>query len=44
MIGNSCFKLKVDSDKIRKNAKDDSRYEGELDGMKFEVFEKFILL
>jgi hypothetical protein len=41
IIRNSCFKLKVDSDKIRKNAKDDSRYEGELDGMKFEVFEKF---
>ena len=40
IIKNSCFKLKTNSQKIRVNAKDDSKYEGLLDGMKFEVFEK----
>ena len=40
IIKNSCFKLKSNSNQIRANAKDDSRYEGKLDEMKFEVFEK----
>ena len=40
IIKNTFFTLKNNSNKIRANAKDDSRYEGKLDNMKFEVFEK----
>ena len=40
IIKESCFKLKNNSQQIRANAKDDSKYDGLLDGMKFEVFEK----
>ena len=40
IIKNYCNKLKSNSKQKRANAKDDSRYEGKLDEMKFEVYEK----
>ena len=41
-IKNTCFKLKSNHHLIRRNAANDSKYEGLLDGMKFEVFEKLL--
>ena len=42
IIKNTCFKLKSNHHLIRRNAANDSKYEGLLDGMKFEVFEKLL--
>ena len=36
------LKLKPNYNQIRKNASNDSRYDGSLGGLKFEVFEKII--